>query len=358
MSVGVVLFLSVSLQIATVIVALRLVKVSGGVLAWLLISAAMLTMGIRRMINLYGMLSGSPGYHPDMGYELIGLAGSAMMLAGVWYISPLFITIKEGRERMRRQFEIEELISTISARFVSLETGLDDGIHDALGRIGRFTGADRAYTFLCSDDACEVCNTHEWCAEGIDPLDASLRRIDLSRLPWFRSEFEGMRTFSIDDIEGLPDAAEPEKERFRRQGIRSLLVVPLVSDGRPVGFIGLDAIRSSRTWSTGDHSLLRVAGEIIVTATERQRAERERIRLIEELRGALAHVKTLSGLLPICASCKKIRDDKGYWSRIEEYVSEHTDTTFSHGICPDCAKRLYPGYMTGQEPPLSDTDAV
>jgi transcriptional regulator with PAS, ATPase and Fis domain len=60
-----------------------------------------------------------------------------------------------------------------------------------------------------------------------------------------------------------------------------------------------------------------------------------------ELQEALANIKTLSGMLPICAYCKKIRDDKGYWSQVEEYISKHTDTLFSHGICPECAKRIF-----------------
>jgi ligand-binding sensor domain-containing protein len=59
---------------------------------------------------------------------------------------------------------------------------------------------------------------------------------------------------------------------------------------------------------------------------------------------ALANVKVLSGLLPVCASCKKIRDDKGYWNQIETYVRDHSEADFSHGMCPDCMKRLYPAY--------------
>jgi hypothetical protein len=61
-----------------------------------------------------------------------------------------------------------------------------------------------------------------------------------------------------------------------------------------------------------------------------------------ELEATLASVKTLSGLIPICASCKKIRDDKGYWQQVEEYVSAHSTADFSHGICPDCMKKMYP----------------
>lgn len=65
-------------------------------------------------------------------------------------------------------------------------------------------------------------------------------------------------------------------------------------------------------------------------------------RLIDHLRQSLSRIKTLEGLLPICAACKKVRDDKGYWNRIEDYIHNHTQARFSHGICPDCAQRLYP----------------
>jgi PAS domain S-box-containing protein len=76
--------------------------------------------------------------------------------------------------------------------------------------------------------------------------------------------------------------------------------------------------------------------------TERKHLEEERENLLSELQQALLEVKQLSGLLPICASCKKIRNDDGYWEQIEGYIEKHTDAEFSHGICPECSKRLYP----------------
>ena len=76
--------------------------------------------------------------------------------------------------------------------------------------------------------------------------------------------------------------------------------------------------------------------------TERKQAEQERERLITQLQDALARVKTLTGLLPICASCKKIREDNGTWSNIELYIQNHSEAQFTHGFCPDCVKRLYP----------------
>ena len=64
--------------------------------------------------------------------------------------------------------------------------------------------------------------------------------------------------------------------------------------------------------------------------------------LIEELQKAISEVKTLSGLLPICSHCKKIRDDAGYWQGVEHYIAARSDTQFSHGICPDCMRKFYP----------------
>jgi hypothetical protein len=73
-----------------------------------------------------------------------------------------------------------------------------------------------------------------------------------------------------------------------------------------------------------------------------KQTDKEKSETIVKLNKALKEVKTLSGFLPICASCKKIRDDKGYWNQIEAYISEHSEAEFSHGICPECSEKLYP----------------
>jgi len=78
-------------------------------------------------------------------------------------------------------------------------------------------------------------------------------------------------------------------------------------------------------------------------AVERKQIERERDKLILELQQALAEVKKLGGLLPICSSCKKIRDDRGYWHQVEQYIAAHSEAQFSHGVCEDCMRKLYPG---------------
>ncbi|MFZ5570746.1 MAG: response regulator [Thermodesulfobacteriota bacterium] len=80
-----------------------------------------------------------------------------------------------------------------------------------------------------------------------------------------------------------------------------------------------------------------------------QQAVEEKNRRLEatvaDLEKALDEIKTLKGLIPICSNCKKIRDDKGFWNHFETYISEHTEAAFSHGICPECVAKLYPGLI-------------
>ena len=81
--------------------------------------------------------------------------------------------------------------------------------------------------------------------------------------------------------------------------------------------------------------------ELILQTRRREQAERERSRLIPELETALADVSELEKLIPICSSCKRLRDDKGYWNQVEEYLATHLRARFDAGICPECARKLY-----------------
>ena len=98
-----------------------------------------------------------------------------------------------------------------------------------------------------------------------------------------------------------------------------------------------------RAWETGD-SIGRVCLMAALDITEATRVAFERDRLVNELQQALAEIKTLKGLLPICSSCKKVRDDKGYWDQVESYISSHPEAHFSHSICPECIRKHYTDY--------------
>ena len=141
--------------------------------------------------------------------------------------------------------------------------------------------------------------------------------------------------------QGLIDASDPRL---------SVMIAERQRTGRAHG--ELTAIRKDGTRFPVEFSSVVFAshdGElrtciIIRDITERKAAEAERERLIKELQEALGRVKTLSGLLPICASCRKIRDQQGAWHNLETYVRNHTEADFSHGICEQCHRHLYPGY--------------
>lgn len=93
-----------------------------------------------------------------------------------------------------------------------------------------------------------------------------------------------------------------------------------------------------------------ISGKIVgrmasfVNITKRKEIEADRENLIIKLQDAIDKIKVLKGIIPICANCKKIRDDKGYWNQIESYIKKHSEADFSHGICPDCLRELYPEF--------------
>jgi hypothetical protein len=103
-------------------------------------------------------------------------------------------------------------------------------------------------------------------------------------------------------------------------------------------------------WNAAPDSPKRVIYSVARDITERKRAEEEREQLVRELQAALAEVRSLQAILPICSYCRKIRDDENYWQTVEGYISKHTNTRFSHSICPTC-------YEAEVGPQLEATDS-
>lgn len=129
--------------------------------------------------------------------------------------------------------------------------------------------------------------------------------------------------------------------------LENVMFAPLVVDDRTVGVMGLankpgDFTETDARIAHGFGKLCAISLQNSRNLDLRDAAEKKNQALIGQLRDALANVKQLSGLLPICGHCKKIRDDKGYWNQLEQYIHDHTDATFSHGICQECAKKYYP----------------
>ena len=118
------------------------------------------------------------------------------------------------------------------------------------------------------------------------------------------------------------------------------LVVPVMHEGRVVAILGVGNKRVDYTEK--DVETVAYLADVTWHIVEQKRVEEALEEERRRLQQALDEVKTLRGIVPICANCKKIRDDKGYWNQVEKFVSDHTEAEFSHGICPDCAQKLYP----------------
>lgn len=137
------------------------------------------------------------------------------------------------------------------------------------------------------------------------------------------------------DVQAAPDIGRLLSSPSAMAGVDDEVHVLAGADG-----LARSWLVSRSTLADADGTRLNVG--VLRDITERKEAEDQRDRLVAELREALASVKTLRGFIPVCAGCRKVRDDGGYWQAVEEFVRDHTDAQFSHGLCPTCAPLYFP----------------
>jgi diguanylate cyclase (GGDEF)-like protein/PAS domain S-box-containing protein len=175
---------------------------------------------------------------------------------------------------LQDRIRFENLITSLSSNFINLPSErIDMGIKYALHTLGEFAGCDRAYIFLFSQDKLTVDNTHEWCAPGVDSQINRLKKIQVSRYPWFMEKIRNLQTIYLPRVSELPEAAAAERAEFEKEGIRSLIIVPMVLRGTPKGYLGFDAVRGEKRWPDDVNGLLRIAGEMFINALERKKAD-------------------------------------------------------------------------------------
>ena len=175
---------------------------------------------------------------------------------------------------LRQEAQLRELLLELATRFINLPLDdHDEAINDALARIGHFVDADRAYVFRYDFQANAARNTHEWCANGINPQLDSLQAVPLDQMPgWLATHRTGQHVL-IKDV-----ACHQElwlKELLESQDIKSLLTVPMLHDNECIGFVGFDSVRTLKDYSDTDIHLLKVFAEILVNLHRRHLSQRE-----------------------------------------------------------------------------------
>lgn len=162
---------------------------------------------------------------------------------------------------LRWRLEFEKVISNVSGILKNYED-IDRAIDKALAELCRLTGADRSYVFLFDNESDFMSNTHEWCREGVESEKEALQKLPLSDYPWWMKELQKGEVMNI-IVDELPEDAKPEAEIMRRHKIQSLVVVPIFTRQKMVGFAGLDSLEGYFKWNEADIELLKVFVSLI-----------------------------------------------------------------------------------------------
>lgn len=189
---------------------------------------------------------------------------------------------KRAEQALHYRLELEELVADISTSFINLKADeIDTGLDLALKKIGMFTGVDRSYIFMFAGDHKSMDNTHEWCGKGVIPQMHTLKNLPTMEFPWSITRLRRFEVVPVERVADLPVQATAEKRTFIEQGIKSLILVPMVYGGVLLGFIGLDSVKSERSWDDDTIGLLRIAGEMFISTIVRSRTETE-LRTVNE----------------------------------------------------------------------------
>lgn len=214
---------------------------------------------------------------------------------------------KKAEHELNRRMSFQENAVKVSARFAST-LDLDLAINESLAEIGTLSRADRSYLFMIRKDEQLVDNTHEWCANGIEPQIENLKGIPSSLLPWWMQKLYADETIIIEDVASMPPEAEAEKQLLEQQDIKSVLVLPVNVEGRLKGFIGFDFVREYMKWSDSDLAILKITAEVLGHALERT-----------QFRQALLHERDLlQALMDNIPDTIYFKDTQGRFTRINK----------------------------------------
>lgn len=174
---------------------------------------------------------------------------------------------KLAEQSLQQQLLFEQAVADISSVFVNAPSGsINQAINYALRRSGELFEADRSYVFRFDNDQKYMSILHEWCADGVTSQIDRNQHYPVERTPWWFEQLKNKEYVLIDDVDLLPPEADRDKIDFLTEEIKSLLTLPLVREGKIIGFFGFDAVKEKKTWSAQQISLLNVIAEIIAGA--------------------------------------------------------------------------------------------
>ena len=212
-----------------------------------------------------------------------------------------------AQEALRHRAEFEKLVAAISTHFINLDEGeVDDGIDEALAAVGSFLGADRAHVLLLAPDGLTGTLTHEWCAPDVPPRKEGMSTVPAAAFPWWIGRLSAFENIYLRTLDDLPPEAVAERRLYERWGIRSVAAVPLVLNKTLIGYAACHSVTREDPWSEETLALLRIAGEIFVSAIERHRTQRalrgseRRHRLLFERNLAGVYRNTIDGRMLEC----------------------------------------------------------
>ncbi|MCD8481955.1 MAG: ATP-binding protein [Verrucomicrobia bacterium] len=178
------------------------------------------------------------------------------------------------RRKLERNAEFQRMVALVSHDFITVtrET-FDSKVNAMLQMAGKFFDVDRSYLIQLESSKNVFSNTHEWCAQGIPSQLKDVQDLPVSELPWLHEVILEHRLLALDTLDDLPAEAAAERELGKRQGIQSVMLIPVLVGERVLGFFGFDAVRQCRSWGNDEQDLLRVLANVLADAFQKLSAE-------------------------------------------------------------------------------------
>lgn len=179
---------------------------------------------------------------------------------------------KQTENALKRRIDFEKTVASISTKFLVFSE-FNNAVFKSLADAGQLSKASRAYLFQFHDSGSIMDNTHEWCYEGVIPRIQYRQNLSSAIYPWLMENLHAGNIIHIADVTKMPPEATSEKEEFKKEGIKALLILPVYAENELAGFIGFDNVVTTGPWNEEDIARLRIMAEIIGNAIARKKSE-------------------------------------------------------------------------------------